>query len=136
MIDDRQNIADAAAVVGIAYVAFWLSGLAVGVVSVALGSSLVRREPWAFPTLFALQWIVAGSITGGGIAFLIRRPPRLAWVIGLAVITGVFFLTDVHYSGAPWPGKVGEAAGRALLAGVFAAITFSLLSKGVNRENG
>ena len=129
MSEQQQGLVDALAIVGIAYVSYWLSIVPMAVPGIMMANSMVNREPWAFPTFLVLGWLSVGAIAGLLAFLLIRGRSGLPWTLTVGLITGTFLLQNNRFTGATFPGKIGEAVGRFLFSGLAAGVVVLVLSR-------
>jgi hypothetical protein len=129
----QSTVVAVAAVAGVAWAADQVLPFPMALLSLPIADNIVQKDPWAFPTLLVMGWLIHGGLTGIGSALLFRRSDAFLTALWFGCVVGGFELIGMHFSGAPFPGKVGEALGRTLLAGLAATFSYRWLVGRGNR---
>lgn len=122
-----------AMVLGVAWVADRVLGLA-ATGSMALAATVLpKRIAWDVPWLLGMWFILVGIGTGLTLGFLMRdfAPPMSAALVG--VLVGAFALVQYRFTGSP-AGRAGEQAIRVVCSGVSAGVVFRAFLHGRKRD--
>lgn len=119
-----------AMVLGVAWVADRVLGLAATGLMALAATALPKRIAWDVPWLLGMWFILVGIGTGLTLGLLMRdfSPPMSSALVG--VLVGAFALVQYRFTGSP-AGRTGEQAIRVVCSGLSAGVVFrAFLLKG------